>query len=347
MQAVGYQHILPSEEPSSLLDLELPRPEPGPRDLLVAVQAISVNPVDTKIRQRAAPPPGQFRILGWDAAGQVQAVGAEVSLFKPGDEVWYAGARDRPGSNAQLQVVDERIVGHKPSSLSYAEAAALPLTLVTAWELLFDRLQVRRLMPGEPPGSGQDAILIIGAGGGVGSILTQLARQLTGLTVIGTAARPETQAWVRELGAHFIVDHSQPLAPQLAAVGHPEVRYIASLTQTEQHLATIITVIAPQGRLAVIDDPRQLDVMPFKQKSASVHWEFMFTRSLFVTPDLEAQHQILEDGARLVDQGLLRTTLASHFGLINASNLRRAHALIESGQARGKIVLEGWQHNPS
>ncbi|MBK8637523.1 MAG: zinc-binding alcohol dehydrogenase family protein [Chromatiaceae bacterium] len=341
MKAIGYQACLPIQDPSSLVDIDLPVPVPGPRDLLVEIEAISVNPVDTKIRQRAAPPPGEYRVLGWDASGRVRAVGAEVTLFKPGDEVWYAGARDRPGSNAEMQLVDERLAGHKPRSLSHAEAAALPLTLITAWELLFERLQVARRTSGEP-GAGGEALLIIGAGGGVGSILTQLARQLTGLTVIGTAARPETRQWVQDLGAHFIVDHNQPLAPQLAAIGHPRVRYIAGLTQTEQHLAAIIAVIAPQGRFALIDDPRQLDIMPFKQKSVSIHWEFMFTRSLFSTPDLQAQHQILEEGAGLVDQGLIRTTLASHFGLIDASNLRRAHAQIESGQSRGKIVLEGF-----
>jgi len=342
MKAIGYQKILPIDDPESLLDIELPEPTPGPRDLLVEVRSIAVNPVDTKIRRRLAPPAGQFRVLGWDASGVVRAVGAEVSLFQAGDEVWYAGARDRPGCNAELQLVDERIVGHKPSSLSHAEAAALPLTTVTAWELLFDRLEVERLPPSPGISHGAEAILIIGAGGGVGSILTQLARRLTHLSVIGTASRPETRQWVSEMGAHFVIDHALPLAPQLAELGHPRVRYIAALTQTEQHLPAITEVIAPQGRLAVIDDPNQLDIMPFKQKSASIHWEFMFTRSLFETPDLLAQHQILEEAAHLVDAGHLRTTLASHFGPINANNLRRAQVLIESGQARGKIVLEGF-----
>lgn len=342
MKAIGYRQCLPIKDPSSLVDLDLPAPSPSSRDLLVEVRAISVNPVDTKIRQRAAPPPGEYRVLGWDASGLVRAVGPDVTLFKPGDEVWYAGARDRPGSNAELQLVDERLVGHKPQSLSHAEAAALPLTLVTAWELLFERLQVTRQEPGETADEDAEAILIIGAGGGVGSILTQLARQLTGLTVIGTAARPETHHWVMGLGAHFIVDHSQPLAPQLAAIGHPHVRYIAGLTQTEQHLADIIAVIAPQGHLAIIDDPRQLDVLPFKQKSVSIHWEFMFTRSLFATADMQVQHRILEEGARLVDLGHLKSTLVNHFGPINANNLRQAHTLIESGQSRGKIVLEGF-----
>lgn len=337
MKAIGYQRSLPCDDPDCLVDISLPEPVPGPHDLLVAVKAIAVNPVDTKIRRRLTPPTGQYRVLGWDAVGIVRAVGAEVSLFQPGDEVWYAGARDRQGCNAELQVVDERIVGHKPRSLSFAQAAALPLTTVTAWELLFDRLEVRR-----DSTEHQDAILIIGAGGGVGSILTQLVRQLTPLAIIGTATRPETRQWVSDLGAHFVIDHHQPLPPQLAAIGHPRVRYIAALTQTEQHLPTIIEIIAPQGRLAVIDDPSQLDVMPFKPKSVSIHWEFMFTRSLFTTPDMLTQHHILEETARLVDLGLLRTTLASHFGTIEAANLRRAHALIESGQARGKIVLEGF-----
>lgn len=376
MKAIGYQQCLPCDHPDALVDLTLPEPAPGPHDLLVEVKAIAVNPVDTKIRRRLAPPPGHYRVLGWDAAGIVRAIGAAVTLFRPGDPVWYAGARDRPGCNAELQVVDERLVGRLPATLSFAEAAALPLTTVTAWELLFDRLQVPRLASslrlagdagaepavatadaGQPPRSvtpdrgpypaatareTADALLILGAGGGVGSILTQLARQLTALTVIGTASRPETRKWVSDLGAHFILDHHQPPPPQLAAIGHPQVRYIAALTQTEQHLPAIIEVIAPQGRLAVIDDPSQLDIMPFKQKSVSVHWEFMFTRSLFATPDMVEQHRILAEAARLVDQGLLRTTLASHFGSINATNLRRAHALIERGQARGKIVLEGF-----
>ena len=343
MKAVGYQQILPCDDPACLVDIELPAPEPGPRDLLVEVRAIAVNPVDTKIRRRMSPPPGQYRVLGWDAVGIVRSVGDSVTLFKPGDEVWYAGARDRPGCNAELQLVDERLVGHKPRSLAWAEAAALPLTAVTAWELLFDRLAIPRADPGDLPPLEQDrkALLVIGAGGGVGSILVQLARQLTDLCVIGTASRPETRAWVSDMGAHFVLDHLQPLAPQLAAIGHPRVPYLAGLTQTELHLPAIIEVIAPQGRFAVIDDPSQLDVMPFKQKSVSIHWEFMFTRSLFETADMQAQHEILEEVARLVDAGRLRTTLASHFGTINAANLRRAHALIEGGHSRGKIVLEG------
>jgi len=259
-----------------------------------------------------------------------------VALFQPGDEVYYAGAIDRPGSYSQFHLVDERIVGHKPRTLDAASAAALPLTSITAWELLFDRLGVA-----QGGGEGQ-RLLIVGAGGGVGSILTQLARTLTGLTVIGTASRQETQQWVKELGAHHVIDHSQPLAPQLAQIGDGQVDLVISLTHTDRHFAQLIEVLRPQGRLALIDDPATLDVVPLKRKSLSLHWELMFTRSLYQTEDMIKQHQLLDRVAELIDQGVLRTTLGEHFGAINAQNLRRAHALIESGKAKGKIVLEGF-----
>lgn len=335
MKAVAYRQSLPIDQAESLLDLTLPDPVPGARDLLVKVHAVSVNPVDTKVRKRAAPPAGEAKVLGFDATGVVQAVGAQVTLFKPGDRVWYAGDITRPGSNAELQLVDERIVGHMPASLSFAQAAALPLTAITAWELLFDRLGVTAQTEG--------ALLIVGAAGGVGSILTQLARQLTKLTVIGTASRPETQAWVRELGAHHVIDHGQPLAAELQRVGVPAVTHVASLTQTHQHYAEIVKALAPQGCLGLIDDPAEpLDVMPLKGKSLSLRWESMFTRSMFQTADMQAQHELLEQVARLVDEGKVRSTLAEHFGLINAANLKRAHAFVESGTARGKVVLEGF-----
>lgn len=335
MKAVAYRQSLPIDAAESLLDVSLPEPTPGPRDLLVRVQAISVNPVDTKVRKRAAPPAGEHKVLGWDAAGVVEAVGAQVTLFKPGDKVWYAGDVTRPGSNAELHCVDERIVGPMPASLSFAEAAALPLTAITAWEVLFDRLEVK--------GDTRGALLIVGAAGGVGSIMTQLARQLTGLTVIGTASRPQTQAWVRELGAHHVIDHTQPLSDELARVGVPAVTHVASLTQTHLHYAEIVKALAPQGRLSLIDDPAQpLDVMLLKGKSLSLRWESMFTRSMFQTPDMQAQHELLKQVAQLVDAGRLRTTLGEHFGAINADNLKRAHAFIESGTARGKVVLEGF-----
>ncbi|MDT3750518.1 MULTISPECIES: zinc-binding alcohol dehydrogenase family protein [Pseudomonas] len=335
MKAISFtQHALPIDNPQALIDISLPRPTPGPRDLLVEVRAVSVNPVDTKVRA------GTFtkepKILGWDATGIVREVGAEVTLFQPGDEVFYAGSIARTGSYSEFHLVDERIVGHKPHSLSAADAAALPLTSITAWELLFDRLGIV-----EGTGEGK-CLLITGAAGGVGSMLVQLARKLTRLTVIGTASRQETADWVRQLGAHHVIDHSQPLLAQLQALGVPEIDYVASLTHTEQRFAQLIDVLKPQGRLGVIDDPETLDVMPLKRKSLSLHWELMFTRSLYETPDMINQHHLLNRVSALIDQGVLQTTVGEHFGAINAANMRRAHALIESGKARGKIVLEGF-----
>lgn len=339
MKAIAYQTALPITDALSLQDLELPAPQPGPRDLLIEVKAIAVNPVDTKVRAGVSPEPGQWKVLGWDAVGTVRAIGAQVSLFKPGDRVWYAGAIHRAGANAEQHVVDERIVSLAPVSLSDADAAALPLTAITAWEMLFHRLAVAR---GEA--SKGQTLLIIGAAGGVGSILTQLARQLTGLTVIATASRPETQDWVRELGAHHVLDHSQPLAEELRRANLPAPHYVVSLTQTGKHFAQIAELIAPQGKFGLIDDPvaGSIDVGQLKRKSVSLHWELMFTRSLFETPDMIEQHQLLSEVASLVDAGRLRSTKGEHFGAINAANLRRAHALLESGRAKGKIVLEGF-----
>ena len=335
MKAITFtEHALPIDNPQALIDISLPAPTPGPRDLLVEVRAVSVNPVDTKVRA------GTFtkepKILGWDATGIVREVGSEVTLFQPGDEVFYAGSIARTGSYSEFHLVDERIVGSKPRSLSAADAAALPLTSITAWELLFDRL-------GVVEGSGEGkCLLITGAAGGVGSMLVQLARQLTRLTVIGTASRQETADWVRQLGAHHVIDHSQPLLAQLQALDVPQIDYVASLTHTEQHFAQLIDVLKPQGRLGVIDDPETLDVMPLKRKSLSLHWELMFTRSLYETPDMINQHHLLNRVSALIDQGVLQTTVGEHFGAINAANMRRAHALVESGKARGKIVLEGF-----
>ena len=337
MKAIAYYQSLPIDHAEALLDVELPAPQPGPRDLLVRVMAISVNPVDTKIRRNVSPGAGEAKVLGWDAAGEVLEVGAEVRQFRPGDKVFYAGAIDRAGANSELHVVDERIVGRMPGSLDFARAAALPLTAITAWELLFERLGVR-----EGKGDERQSLLVIGAAGGVGSILVQLARQLTGLTVIGTASRAETQQWVRELGAHHVIDHSQPLLPQLKALGHDQVSMVASLTHTDQHLDQLIEALAPQGKLALIDDPAQLDVVKLKRKSLSLHWEFMYTRSLFQTEDMVEQHRLLNRVSQLIDDGVLKTTVGEHFGRIDAANLRRAHALLESGKARGKIVLEGF-----
>jgi NADPH2:quinone reductase len=337
MKAVGYLKSLPLTEAQALTDLTVEKPEPGPRDLRVAVKAVSVNPVDTKVRMRAQPKEGEPKLLGYDAAGVVEAVGADVSLFKVGDEVFYAGSILRPGTNAEFHLVDERIVGRKPASLSFPQAAALPLTSITAWELLFDRLGVA---PGKTPDG--RALLVIGGAGGVGSMLVQLARRLTSLTVIATASRPDTQAWCKKLGAHYVIDHSQPLAAQLKAIGHERVPLIAGLTNTQDHLPAITEVIAPQGKFALIDDPKTLDINPFKGKSVSVHWESMFTRSSFTTPDIIAQHRLLNDVSALIDEGVLITTLAKELSPINAANLKEAHGLIESGRSIGKVVLHGW-----
>jgi zinc-binding alcohol dehydrogenase family protein len=334
MKAIAYQKALPITDENALLDTSLPDPIARGRDLLVEIKAISVNPVDVKVRSSANPPDGEYKVIGWDAAGIVRAVGDQVSLFKPGDRVFYAGSLTRPGTNSELHLVDERIVGHMPGSHTFAKAAALPLTSITAWELLFDRLGVNAQSTG--------ALLVIGAAGGVGSILVQLARKLTGLTVIGTASRPETEQWVRNLGAHHVIDHSQPLSQELKKIGLDQVQYVASLNQTDKHLAEIVEAIAPQGKFALIDDPASLDILKLKRKSISLHWEFMFTRSMFETPDMQRQHDLLNEIARLIDTGTIKTTIAENFGTINAANLRRAHALLESNTAKGKIVLEGF-----
>lgn len=337
MRAVGYRDSLPITEAASLLDLDLPKPLPQGRDLLVEVKAVSVNPVDTKVRMRAKPEGETPMVLGWDAAGIVVATGPQATLFKPGDAIYYAGALNRPGTNAEFHLVDERIVGAKPAMLGFGPAAALPLTSITAWEAMFDRLHVSRAVPGAAR-----AILIIGGAGGVGSIAIQLARALTDLTVIATASRAETRDWVRDLGAHHVIDHRQPIAPQVAALGLGAPGFVFSTTNTDQHLADIVELIAPQGRFALIDDPKALDALPFKRKSVSLHWEFMFTRPVFGTADIEAQHALLTEVARLVDAGRIRSTQTENFGPINAANLKRAHALLESGTARGKVVLEGF-----
>jgi zinc-binding alcohol dehydrogenase family protein len=337
MRAVGYRKSLPATEAEALIDIDLPQPEPGPHDLLVKVEAISVNPVDTKVRRRAEPEPGGVKILGWDAAGTVVAAGAEAKGFAPGDAVFYAGDITRAGTNAEFHCVDARIVGRKPGSLGWAEAAALPLTAITAWETLFDRLDTSKPVPGAA-----HAVLIVGGAGGVGSIAIQLARQLTDLTVIATASRPETAQWCRDLGAHHVVDHSKPLAAEVAALGIGAPGLVFSTTNTDAHLAEIVELIAPQGRMALIDDPATLDVSLLKRKSLSLHWELMFTRSMFGTADIAEQGRLLNEVSRLVDEGRLRTTLGEHYGTIDAGNLRRAHVMIESGRAKGKIVLEGF-----
>jgi zinc-binding alcohol dehydrogenase family protein len=337
MRAVGYQKSLPIEDEAALVDIELPTPEPKGRELLVEIRAVSVNPIDTKVRRRVGGDAGSWKVLGWDGAGVVRAAGQEATLFRAGDAVFYAGAIGRQGTNSEFHLVDERIVGQKPSSLDWAEAAALPLTAITAWEMLFDRLDIRKSVPGAAA-----AVVIVGGAGGVGSIAIQLARTLTPLVVIATTSRPQTKDWVQQLGVHHVIDHSKPLAQQVKALGLGAPGIVFSTTNTDLHFSEIAKLIAPQGRFGLIDDPQPLDIGLFKGKSISIHWESMFTRSTFETPDVVAQGTLLNEVAKLVDAGVLKSTLAENFGSINAQNLRRAHALIESGRARGKIVLEGF-----
>lgn len=338
MRAVGFSENLPITSENALLDIELPEPEAKGRDLLVEIKAVSVNPVDTKQRRLQPVEAGQYRILGFDAAGVVRAVGPDVKLFKPGDEVFYAGAVNRPGTNAELHLVDERIVGKKPSSLSFEESAALPLTAITAYETLFHRMKVQ-----DKVASAWNAVLVIGGAGGVGSIAIQLLRELTDATVIGTGSRPETQDWIRTLGAHHVLDHSKPLAKQIAgmAIGNPA--FVFSTTETSDHINDILEMIAPQGRLGLIDDPKEpIDIRQFKRKALSIHWETMFVRPVFQTADMIEQYKLLNHVSELVDAGKIRTTLSDVIGPISAANLKKAHARIESGTTRGKLVLSGF-----
>jgi len=310
---------------------------PGPRDLLVGVRAVSVNPVDTKQRRAVVPPAGEARVLGFDAAGVVESVGAQVSLFKPGDEVWYAGSRARPGTNAELHLVDERIVGHKPRTLDFARAAAMPLTTITAWEALFDRLGLQIGRPANP-----GTLLITAGAGGVGSIAIQLARRLTAMRIVATASRAESRAHALRLGADLVIDHARPISQALAEAGIRWVEAIFSVSHTHVHFAELARSVAPQGRICVIDDPEPIDVRLLKARCASLHWEAMFARSGFETPDMAAQGRLLNEVAALVDDGLIRTTHTTTLGPIDAAHLRAAHAQVESGQTLGKVVLAGF-----
>ena len=333
MKAISYIDGMDHGFQNPLVDIEKAMPSLKDRDLLVRVKAISVNPVDTKVRRNPVAV-GNTRILGWDAVGEVVEVGSGVQHFKVGDQVWYAGDLTRDGSNAEYQAVDERIVSLKPQSLSDAEAAALPLTAITAWEMLFDRFNVDL--------DKFDNILVIGGAGGVGSIAIQLLKAKTNLRVIARASREETKAWVKSLGADYVIDHTEDLNTQIKALGLDAPRYIFSTNQTETYLPQISKLIAPQGKFGLIDDPKSLDIVEFKSKSVSVHWEFMFTRSMFNTTDIEQQSQLLHQVAELVDNHRIKTTLNQTLGKINAKNLKLAHELIETGRAKGKIVLEGF-----
>ncbi|MBT8084292.1 MAG: zinc-binding alcohol dehydrogenase family protein [Woeseia sp.] len=334
MKAIAYKDAGPISAQNALLEFETEVSEPGPSDLLVDVRGISVNPVDVKVRAMMQPEGGP-RILGFDAAGVVKAVGSDVTRFKPGDEVFYAGDLTRPGSNAEFQLVDERIVGRKPSSLSFTDAAGIPLTAITAWEILFDSFALKE---GEGKGN---AILVIGGAGGVGSILIQLAKKLTNLEVIATASRPDTEAWVKKMGADHVVNHRKPLDEEMKALGISP-RFVAALTNTDQHIAAIVELIKPRGHIALIDDPEALDINPLKFKAISLSWEFMFTRSMFQTADIDVQHKLLNRVADLLDDGTLVSTVNKQGGVLNAANLKAAHEFQESGAAIGKTVLDGF-----
>jgi len=338
MKAIGLTRYLPIDNPESLVDVEVAKPQPAGHDILVKVEAISVNPVDTKVRAPKDTVEKAPRVLGWDAAGTVEAVGPDVTLFKPGDAVFYAGSITRPGANSEFHLVDERIVGRKPATLDYGHAAALPLTAITAWEALFDRLGVS-----PQGGDAGKTVLIVGGAGGVGSIGIQLAKQLAKLTVIATASRPESAKWARELGADHIVDHFGDMPEQLKSLGFAEVDYVLIFNDTDRHFPAAATVIKPQGGIAtIVENARPVPVEMLKSKSAAFHWEFMFTRSMFGTPDMIEQHKLLTEVARLVDAGTLRTTVGENLGKINAENLRRAHKMLEEGRAIGKLVMSGF-----
>lgn len=341
MKAIGYRQSLPINHPDALVDVEITQPIATGRDLLVKVQAIAVNPADYKVRLTNEPKGQTPKILGWDAVGEVIATGELVTQFYPGDLVYYAGDITRQGSNAQYQLVDERIVGIKPKSLFAGEAAALPLTAITAWELLFEHLGIKPQSINTSKKS-DEIILVVGAAGGVGSMLIQLAKTLTGATVIATASRESSQAWVKKLGADFVVDHTQSLIEQIEALGLRAVTHVASLNSTDTYFTAYTELLVPFGKIAIIDDPKALDINKLKLKSLSLHWEFMFARSMFNAVDVQAQGQLLNRVSDLVDQGYIQTTLGQHLGKINAVNLSAAHATLEAGKAIGKIVLEGF-----
>ncbi len=339
MKAIGLYNYLPIEDEQSLIDVQVDMPEPSGKDLLVAVKAISVNPVDTKIRAPKDQTETTPRILGWDAAGEVIAIGSEVADYIIGDQVYYAGDITRPGSNCEFQLVDERIVGKKPTSLSFSEAAALPLTSITAWEALFDRLGISS--QGDDAGK---SILIIGGAGGVGSIAIQLASKLARLNVIATASRDESRDWCLKLGAVLVINHRHSLTEQLAAQNISHVDYILCLNNTDQHWSAMTQAIVPQGSIcSIVETTQPVELGLLKSKSASFVWEMMFTRSMFQTPDMIEQQKLLNTVSELVDSGELVTTANQVIQPINAENLRKAHAVIEQGSSIGKVVLEGWR----
>ncbi len=334
MKAIGYTQAGAITEPNALIEFDTDIPEIHPYDLLVEVKGISINPVDVKLRMGRAPENGPT-ILGFDASGVVKEVGNKVSKFKVGDEVFYAGDITRPGTNVEFHAVDERIVGKKPASLSYAEAAGMALTSITAWELLFDSFRIK-----EGEGKG-DAMVIIGGAGGVGSILIQLAKQLTELTVVATASRPETTEWAQRMGADHVINHRESLVDQLTILGI-QPQYVASLTATDQHFPSILQFVQARGHVAFIDDPASLDILPGKLKALTFSWELMFTRSLFKMKDIEKQHELLNRVSALIDEGMIKSTVNNHLGTLSVDTLTAAHELQESGKVIGKNVMDGF-----
>jgi zinc-binding alcohol dehydrogenase family protein len=346
MKAIGYQQPLPINDTASLINIELPKPVAKGRDILIKIDAIAVNPVDYKIRQSMASENREYKVLGWDSVGEVVGIGELTTQYKLGDKVYYAGDLNRQGSNAEYHLVDERIVGHKPNLLSNAEAAALPLTSITAYELLFEHLAIKKQQP-ELSKKSNEVILIVGAAGGVGSILVQLAKAITGATIIATASRESSKAWVEKLGAHFVIDHTKAMKPQVDTLikdnNLGQITHIASLNSSDAYYDTYIELLAPFGKIAMIDDPKEpLDIMKLKLKSLSLHIEFMFARSMFNAPDIEEQSKLLNHVAELVDLGYVQSTIGKNLGRINAENLKLAHTELESGKSIGKIVLEGF-----
>ncbi len=337
MKAVGYREKGPIDRVDALVDINLPKPTAADHDLLVEIKAIGVNPIDYKIRSSMSAPEGEYRVLGWDACGVVVQKGPLAEGFEVGDRIYYAGAVERQGTNAEYNLVDARIAAKAPTTLSDLEAAALPLTTITAWEMLFDRLEVIRPVPGAAT-----AVVIIGAAGGVGSIAIQLVRARTDLTVIATASRPETRRWCLELGAHHVLDHAEPLAEQVEGLGIGAPGHVFSTADSAGYRDEVIQLLSPQGRFGYVDGPASFDVNPFRSKSISVHLESMFTRSRMQTVDIAEQGKLLRQTAELIDAGKIRTTLTETLGRISAENLKRAHHLLESRKARGKIVLEGY-----
>lgn len=340
MKAIGYKESLPITNADSLQDIELAKPTATGNDLLIKVKAIAVNPVDYKIRQNAAPTDDNYKVIGWDAVGEVVETGNDVTRFNVGDTVFYAGDLLRQGSNAEFQLVDEKLVGLKPKNISDAEAAALPLTSITAWEMLFEHLAIKQ--QASNPAQKDEVILVVGAAGGVGSILIQLAKKLTNATIIATASRESSKQWVTDLGADYVVDHSKPLSPQIEALNIGPLTHVASLNNTDAYIDTYVEQLIPFGRIALIDDPEAIDIKKLKMKSLSLHWTFMYTRSMFQTDDMVEQGKLLNRVSELIDQGKIKTTIGKNLGKINAENLRAAHQELESGSSIGKIVLSGF-----